>query len=289
MTRRMGRRPYFRRRGVDFPESMKKKRPGRIAALAFLVLFMGVDLGFARAQGRAGGLERFAGTWTGHGAGEEVRFRDKNGLLVLTVKHKTEFVFEVDREGKVLGEGSIEYNLERNTSGLDDLVAGVHSLMGLAQVPGTGVEGPLGDAAGKIGEQATDVKGVTRIQYDAPHLKNGAEVRHFRFTGKVRSGLLRDGEGREAEAILITLDEVLNFTRMGGQSDNTLIAEYEVNKVKTEASFPCWSPFIEGDGVIRPGPGTIHVAEFQQQGSHRKGKKVWEEYGYVWLARQVVK
>ncbi len=74
---------------------------------------------------------------------------------------------------------------------------------------------------------------------------------------------------------------------MGGKPDNTLIAEYEVNKVKTDAKFPCWSPFIDGAAVVRKGPGTIHIAEFQQTGKNRKGKKVWQEYSYVWLARQV--
>ena len=260
---------------------------GRIAALALLALLAWVAPAEAWGQDPDKELARFAGTWSGHGAGEEVRFRDPNGLLVLTVKHKAEFAFEVDREGNVRGEGSIEYNLERNTSGLDDLVAGVHSLMGLAQVPGVGVKGPIGDATGKIGEQATEVKGVTRIQYDATHLKNGPEVRHFKFSGRIRRGTVRDAEGKESGGFLIAIDEVLNFMRPGGQSDNTLVAEYEVNKVKTEATFPCWSPFIEGDGVVRPGPGSIHVAEFQQQGRHRQGKKVWEEYGYVWLARQV--
>jgi len=273
---------------------MKKMRVAAACGLMLVLSlpFPGLSAGVpAEEEDRPanGELARFAGTWTGHGAGEEVRFRDKNGLLVLTVKHKTEFVFEVDPQGKVQGEGSIEYSLERNTSGLDDLVAGVHSLMGLAQVPGTGVSGAFGDAAKKVGEEATDVKGVTRIQYDAPHLKNGPEIRHFKFTGRIHKGSFKNSEGRQVEAFLITLDEVLNFNRMGGEADNTLVAEYEVNKVKTEATFACWSPFISGDGVIRQGPGSIHVAEFQQQGRHRLGKRVWEEYGYVWLARQVAR
>jgi hypothetical protein len=270
---------------------MKKKcvLPALLSLVVLTVAALAAGGPAPSAGGAAAGgdLGIFAGTWSGHGAGEEVRFRDKNGLLVLTVKHKTEFVFQADRDGRIEGEGTIEYNLEKNTSGLDDLVAGVHSLMGLAQVPGIGVEGPLGDAAQKIGEEATDVKGVTRIQYDAPHLKNGPEVRHFKFTGRIHAGSVKDSKGREAEAFLVTLDQVLNFSRMGGEPDNTLVAEYEVNKVRTEARFPCWSPFIEGSGVVRQGPGKIHVAEFQQQGSHRQGKKVWEEYGYVWLARQV--
>ena len=260
-----------------------------ILVLVVFGLFTATGLCFAGEKGETavGDLGRLAGTWSGHGAGEEVRFRDKHGLLVLTVKHKAEFVFHVDPGGKVEGEGTIEYDLEKNTSGLDDLVAGVHALMGLAQVPEIGVKGGFGEAAKKVGEQATDVKGVTKIQYDAPHLKNGPEIRHFKFTGTIRAGSRMNHEGREAGALLVALDEVLNFTRLDGQPDNTLVAEYEVNKVKTEATFPCWSPFIEGAGIVRKGPGDIHVAEFQQQGSHRKGKRVWEEYGYVWLARQV--
>jgi len=273
---------------------MKKMIFGAGSLAVFVFCILGPA---ARAQGGPGekagpdsaDLACLAGNWTGHGAGEEVRFRDKNGMLVLTVKHKTEFVFQVDKDGKVEGEGTMEYDLERNTSGLDDLVAGVHSLMGLAQVPEIGVKGGFGEAAKKAGEQATDVKGVTKIQYDAPHLKNGPEIRHFKFTGTVRQGTYKNSEGKDIGAFLISLDEVLNFTLMGGEPDNTLVAEYEVNKVKTEANFPCWSPFIEGAGIIRQGPGTIHVAEFQQKGSHRQGKRVWEEYGYVWLARQVAK
>lgn len=268
---------------INFPKSL-------FPVLVFFVLSLlstGLYFGEEKTGQADGDLTQFVGTWSGHGAGEEVRFRDKNGLLVLTVKHKTEFVFHVEENGKIAGEGTIEYGLERNTSGLDDLVAGVHSLMGLAQVPGIGVAGPLGDAAKKAGEEATDVKGVTKIQYDAPHLKYGPEIRHFKFTGTIKNGTFKNNEGQEAEAFLIELDEVKNFTLMGGKPDNTLIAEYEVNKVKTDAKFPCWSPFIEGAVIVRKGPGNIHIAEFQQKGEHRKGKRVWQEYGYVWLARQI--
>ena len=228
-------------------------------------------------------LKVLAGNWIGHGAGEEVRFRHKLGLLTLTVKHKTEFVFNVNKEGKVEGEGTIEYNLDNNTSGLDDLVASVHSLMGLAQVPSTGV----GEVTKKIGDMATDVKGVTKIQYNAPHLKHGPEIRHFKFTGKIKKGIIKSSNGKNSKAFLIELDEVTDFTLVGGNPDNTLIAEYEVNRVKIDAKFPCWSPFIRGEGVIRKGPGDIYVAEFQKKGTHRKGKQVWQEYGYVWMARKV--
>ena len=202
--------------------------------------------------------------------------------MTLTVKHKTEFVFSVDKEGKVEGEGTIEYDLSNNTSGLDDLVASVHSLMGLAKVPGTGSV-----IADKMGEKVRDVKGVTKIQYNAPHLKNGPEIRHFKFKGVIKRGSARDKSGKKSEAFLIEFDEVKNFTLIGGKSDNTLIAQYEVNGVKTDAKFPCWSPFISGSGVIRKGPGNILIAEFQKKGKHRKGKQVWQEYGYVWMARRL--
>lgn len=228
------------------------------------------------------GVKDLVGTWTGYGAGEEVRFRHKRGLLTLTVKHKTEFVFVVNEKGEVEGEGTITYDLDNNTSGLDDLVAGVHSLMALAKVPGTG--SAIGD---KMSEETRDVKGVTKIQYDAPHLKHGPELRHYKFKGKVEKGMIKDDKGRKTSAVLIKIDEVLNFTLMGGKPDNTLIAQYEVNKVKTDAKFPCWSPFIDEPGVVRRGVGKVHVAEFQQKGKHRKGKRVWEEYSYVWIARQV--
>lgn len=254
---------------------------------AGLVLLLGAASGSYGQQPKNSEFASLAGTWTGHGAGEEVRFRDKNRLLILTVKHKTEFVFVVEADGSIQGEGTIEYNLERNTSGLDNLVAGVHALMGLAQVPSIGVKGPKGNVTEEIGKKTSEVPGVTRIQYEAPHLKNGPEIRHFKFTGKVTRGPVKDRHGKEAEGLLIFLDEVLNFTLPNGEPNSTLIAEYEVNKVKTESTFPCWSPFIEGAAIVRPGPGDIYIAEFQQQGKHRKGKKVWEEYAYVWLARQV--
>ncbi len=227
-------------------------------------------------------IKDLAGTWTGYGASSEVRFRHKLGLLTLTVKHKTEFVFVVDKNGKIDGEGSITYDLEKNTSGLDDLVASVHSLMAMAKVPGTGSA-----IADKMGEGVRNVKGVTQIQYDAPHLKNGPELRHFKFKGKINKGKVMNRFGKFTESLYIEIEEVKDFNLIGGKPDNVLIAEYEVNKVKTEAKFPCWSPFINGPGVVRKGPGKVHIAEFQRKGEHRNNKNVWQEYSYVWLARQV--
>jgi hypothetical protein len=223
-----------------------------------------------------------AGNWTGHGAGEEVRFRDPNGLLVLTVKHRSEFVFHVNEQGEIEGEGTVEYDLERNTTGLDNLVASVHALMALAPTPGVLPGGLDGGAKQKVaegmGSQVRDVPGVTKIQYDAPHLKYGKEIRHFKFTGHVERGTSK---------ILLYLDVVTNFTLPDGKPDNTLVAEYEVNRKKYESTFPCWSPFLKAPAVVRVGPGGIGVAEFIEKGEHRDNKQVWQEYGYVWLARRI--
>jgi hypothetical protein len=226
--------------------------------------------------------EIYAGNWTGHGAGEEVRFRHKRGMLTLTVKHKTEFVFSVDKDGKITGEGSIEYDLTNNTTGMDNLVAGVHALMGLASTPGT-----MGNLPQKTGDQMRDVKGVTKIQYNAPHLKNGVEIRYFKFTGHIKKGMIKDKNSKQTKKTLIYLDVVKNFTLPDGTPNNTLIAEYEVNNVRSNPTFPCWSPFLKSPGFIRKGPGTIHIGQFMEKGNHREGKKVWEEYSYVWIARLV--
>ena len=235
-----------------------------------------------------------AGNWTGHGAGEEVRYRHPNGLLTLTVKHRAEFVFHVDEKGVIEGEGTIEYDLEKNTSGLDDLVASVHALMNLAPTPAVvkGVPDKL-QGSGKekvaegMGNQIRDVPGVTKIQYDAPHLKHGKEIRHFKFTGRIRHGMVEEGVDKGKTKVFIHFDPVTDFTLPDGKPDNTLIAEYEVNKVKQDSTFPCWSPFLQNPGIVRPGPGTIHIAEFTKKGKHRENKRVWQEYGYVWMARQI--
>jgi hypothetical protein len=239
-------------------------------------------------------LAEMEGNWVGHGAGEEVRFRDPNGLLILTVKHKTEFFFHVDEEGKIEGEGTIEYDLERNTTGLDNLAATVRGLMGLIPMPSAPGSGPQSGVAGKMGDQAMDTPGVTQIQYDAPHLKYGKEIRRFKFTGRVQDGrwikidkdLNYAGNDIKTKEKLMYLDEVLDFTLVDGTPNNTLIAEYEVNKVKEESNFPCWSPFLKEPGVLRTGPGGIWVVDFQEQGTHRNGVKVWEEYGYIWMSRK---
>lgn len=268
----------------------------KILLIYVVIFFLGVASGSYGQQlekkPEPSEFAKFAGTWIGHGAGEEVRFRDKNHLLVLTVKHKTEFMFVIEADGSIQGEGTIEYNLENNTSGLDNLVSGVHALMGLAQVPSIGIKGPKGDVAEEIGKKTYEVPGVTRIQYEASHLKNGPEIRHFKFTGRVTKGSIKNRQGKETESLMIVLNEVGNFYLPNGEPNNTLIAVYEVNKVKYEKPFPCWSPFLKVQkgvaAIVRSGPGGICIAEFQEQGKHREGKKVWEEYAYVWMARQIV-
>lgn len=231
-------------------------------------------------------IKKYAGSWTGHGAGEEVRYRHKLGLLTLTVKHKTEFVFVIKENGIVEGEGSIEYDLTNNTTGLDNLVASVHALMGLAGSPALSKSkfgDSISDKSQKGVDHIRDIDGVTKIQYNAPHLKFGKEVRHFKFTGRIEE----QPEKIKNKKIYIYIDKISKFYLPDGKEDITLIAEYEVNKVKEESKFPCWSPFLIKPGIIRKGPGDLHIAEFMEKGKHRQNKKVWEEFGYVWLTRQI--
>lgn len=256
--------------------------------LLVILVFWGVVHSRGMQESADRGLELYAGTWTGHGAGEEVRYRHKLGLLTLTVKHRTEFLFVVGKNGRIEGEGTIEYDLTNNTTGLDSLVASVHALMNMAGSPAL-PKGKFGDSISDKSQKAVDhmrnVEGVTRIQYQAPHLKKGKEVRHFRFTGRIepvpaKSGPIKTG---------IYLDPVKEYYRPGGAVDNDLIAEYEVNRVKEESTFPCWSPFLIKPGIIRKGPGDLHATEFVETGKNRQNKQVWEEYNYVWMARQVQK
>jgi len=232
------------------------------------------------------GVKELKGNWTGRAAGEEVRFRANNGILILTVKHNAEFFFHIDENGNIDGEGTIEYDLERNTTGLDNLAAGVRGLMGL--MPGApGLPGSGGKAAlaGKMGDATTGAPGVTSLQYEAPHLKNGKEVRHFKFSGKAE---MSTGywDGEQKNNWKLTLQQEGDFTTPDGSADNQLIAAWEVNLVKEEKPFPCWSPFLKTPATLRKGPGGIWIAEFQEKGKNRNGVKVWQEYGYVWMARQ---
>ncbi len=240
-------------------------------------------------SGRAGGgataAPGFVGAYQGRGAGEEVRFRDRNGLLILTVKHSTEFYFAVKEDGSVEGEGTITYDLTRNTEGLDSLVAGVRGALGFygGLVGAAAPAGALGAVAGQAAGKALELPG---LQYDAPHLKYGPELRHFRFTGRLETAGKFQGGVKIEEPVRIHLEQVGDFTRPDGKADNQLIAAYEVNRVKEEKSFPCWSPFLKAPGTFRKGPGDVWIVEFQEKGAHRNGVKVWEEYGYVWMARR---
>lgn len=232
------------------------------------------------------GIKELVGNWTGRAAGEEVRFRANNGILILTVKHNAEFFFHVDENGNIDGEGTIEYDLERNTTGLDNLVAGVRGLMGLMpSAPGLPGSGAKAGLAGKMGDATTGAPGVTSLQYEAPHLKNGKEVRHFKFKGKAE---MSTGywDGEQKNNWKLTLEQDGDYTLPDGSADNKLIAQWEVNLVKEEKPFPCWSPFLKNPATLRKGPGGIWVAEFQEKGKGRNGVKVWQEYGYVWMARQ---
>ncbi len=217
-------------------------------------------------------IKELRGTWTGRGASEEVRFRHR--LLTLIVKHETQFFFHVDEKGNVTGEGTVEYSLVQDTTGLDDLAAQIRGLLGLmpSAVPSI--------PASKIGQAAVKegLKGMTKIQYKAPHLKYGKEIRHYKFTGRIARGTINDKKA-------IYLDNVQNFTRPDGTPNSTLIAEWEVNGVREEKPFPCWSPFLKKPGILRRGPGGVWLAEFQEQGKNREGKSVWQEYCYLWMAR----
>jgi hypothetical protein len=212
------------------------------------------------------------GNWVGSGASSEVRFRAAHSLLILTVKHETQFIFHIDENGKIEGEGTITYNLERNTSGLDDLAANVRGAIGMFSAVATSTGGK---GAGASGSTVKGIDTITNLQYDAPHLKYGKELRHFKFTGNV--------DAQKA----IRLEEVINFTKPNGEPGSTLIAEYEVNNKKEESLFPCWSPFLKDPGILRRGPGGMWLVEFYEEGKHRNNVNVWQEYAYVWMARKV--
>lgn len=231
-------------------------------------------------------IKELHGTWTGSGGSSEVRYRHPKGLLILTVKHETNFFFHVDEKGIVEGEGTIVYNLERNTTGLDDLAAQVQGMIGMlpSAIPSTGGMSGQGHDLTKQG-----IGDLTKLQYDAPHLKNGKQLRHFKFSGRIGMGITKveeTGESIENTKKMIYLEPVINFTLPGGKPNSTLIAEWEVNHKKEESLFPCWSPFLKNPGTLRRGPGGIWLVEFFEEGQHREGKNIWKEYAYVWMARK---
>ena len=232
--------------------------------------------------------DTYAGKYKGRGASEEVRF-NRPGILTLTVKHNTDFSFKIDPAGNVTGDGQITYDLTPNTQGLDSIVASVRGAMSMT--PGAAgaamsAMNQAADVAGKAAD-ASDAAGNTGrkrpggLSYTATHLKNGPEIRYFHFKGHVDK-TSHDGE----QQLRLTLEIDGDYKRPDGTADPKLIAEYEVNGEKTETSFPCWSPFLKGFGTLKKGDGGVWSVEFSEKGTHRNDTKVWQEYGYYWLAQQ---
>jgi hypothetical protein len=242
-------------------------------------------------------MTEVAGDWTGQGSGEEVRFRHRYGLLTLTVEHETEFFFHVDDDGQVQGEGTIRYDMTTNARGLDTLVDTVRKSLQIVAPTMPKVPKALRDRAPIAGEIAKresdkllDIPGVTNLQYEPPKMKHGTELRHFEFRGQV----VVDEAG---EPVSLELEKTGVYRRPGrkkqdldefGESDDQhLVVTWEVNRVREESSFPCWSPFLDAGAELRSGPGPMWIAEFIESGEHRDGKSMWHEYGYVWMARRL--
>jgi hypothetical protein len=228
-------------------------------------------------SGSSESITSLKGGWIGGGAGEEVRFRNRN--LTLTVKHASKFFLYIDDKDEITGEGTIEYDLDQNTEGLDELVAEIRGMISafVPSIPSLGVsKGPVRDFAKDR---------ISRgLQYEAPHLKYGPEIRHINIKGWVEKVKLNDYDGAR-----VYLQVQGDYTLPDDTADNELIASWEVNKVKEESKFPCWSPFLEQPGIVRKGPGGYWVIEFQQKGEHRNRVNAWQEYGYYWTARQITK
>jgi len=237
-------------------------------------------------------IKELHGTWEGRGSSEEVRFR--NPRLTLIVKHETQFFFYVDEKGNISGEGTVEFDMDQDTTGLDDLAAQIRGMLGLlpSAVPSSGMPGTHQQAV------KDKISGLSKIQYKAPHLKYGKEIRHFKFKGRVGTGTTTAKEQSKdrqdwdwpddpipTDQKVIYLEPVINFTKPDGTPSSTLIAEWEVNGKKEESTFPCWSPFLKKPGILRRGPGGAWLVEFLEQGKNREGKSVWQEYGYVWMSR----
>ena len=231
---------------------------------------------------KTGPFADMMGGWIGKGASSETRFKAKGDVLILTVKHTTDFFFYMDEKGQIEGEGTIEYDMDRNTQGLDTIAANVRSMMSM--MPSASAPGNLSGAASSMSNNiGANAQGTAQLQYDATHLKNGKEIRHFKFKGRIEQVTLLDGQGQERRLYLETVGD---YATPDGKTDNNLIAEWEVNYKKEEKAFPCWSPFLKNAGVLRRGPGGIWMAEFQEKGTHRNGVKPWQDFGYVWMARQ---
>ncbi len=228
-------------------------------------------------NGSSESITALKGNWIGGGAGEEVRFRNRN--LTLTVKHASKFFLYINDKDEIEGEGTIEYDLDQNTEGLDELVTEIRGMIS-AFVPGIP---SLKMSSGPVRDFAKDR--ISRgLQYEAPHLKYGPEIRHIKIKGRVEKAKLNDYDGAR-----VYLEVQGDYTLPDDTADNSLIAAWEVNKVKEESKFPCWSPFLEQSGVIRKGHGGYWVIEFQEKGEHRNRVSAWQEYGYYWSARQITK
>ncbi len=225
--------------------------------------------------------QELAGNWYGKGAGEEVRFRHPNNLLILTVKHDTEFLFHIDDALNIAGEGIIIYNLERDTTGLDSLVESVKGGLSVMQPPGAPAMLNLSveKLTENVGEFATSTAAGSKLQYEAPHLKFGKEQRRYNLRGKVRR---LAGTGDRWEMVL----EMVGQYMQGATASPELIAEWSTGGRREQKNFPCWSPFLTAAATLRRGPGGIWIAEFEEKGNHRNGVSVWQEYGYTWMARQ---
>ncbi len=195
--------------------------------------------GEAGQRGEAAHDRDLAGNWTGRAAGE-VQFRDPNSLLILTVKHNAEFFFR-GRNRQDHRRGTIEYDLERNTEGLDSLAANVKGLMGMMPgapgLPGKGAAaGGEADGRRHPGRAGRDFAAVRR---PAPQAREGAAP--FTFTGQAEmsSGW---NSGERVDHWKMTLVQEGPFTLPDGSTDNQLIAAYEVDKVKEEKPFPAGRP-----------------------------------------------
>ena len=123
--------------------------------------------------------------------------------------------------------------LDRNTEGLDQLVAEIRGMISsfVAGIPSLKMaNGPVRDFAKN--------RLNSGLQYDAPDLKYGPEIRHIKIRGRVEKRKLKDYQGAR-----YYLELSGDFTLPDGKRDSQLIAAWEVNKEKEQKLFPCWSRF----------------------------------------------
>lgn len=154
------------------------------------------------------------------------------------------------------------------------------------------------------------VPGLTQIQYSYKGLVNGAETRHFSFSGNI------DANGK----LFLKMDNI--------DGSDELEGEYTVNWQTDRFTFPAWSPFLQEGATVYPGDRnftiydyeTVNVdhtytdydpagfssqetvsvptptltaqsvyralpmAIFKASGTHRNDVSVWQEYEYEWNA-----